>query len=369
MRSLLRLLFARRFFVVLLKGRSRWSDDDLSLFYWGKGESLAFLKTHLFAMEPHATPCGRYSLLQLLIGWRPRRSASVSVVELTPEVQKLLRVPSQVVLPDWIEHELDLRGDWKTVTQRFRRSTLTRDIPRIQRFNLTEDIVNDTSSVNDFYDTLYLPLLQERHGDSSVITPREWLLQRTGTYQLFRLQDEGECVAAAWFTIEDRTLNWVLVGMRQEVRTELKRHLQGILYYRMIRYAHEQGFESILLGTTRPLFTDGVYRHKRKWGATVIPTVQSDSTLFIRFDATESGVQHWLCNNPLLVENREAEELDILFIVCRPEWEASSLARLKEHYTPGPASLCLVTSSGQADAPARFENIPLKQIALDQLNQ
>ncbi len=362
MKGFLSLLFGRRFEAVRCRGPSRWSAGELTLVYLGKGESLAWLKALLFAAEPASEVLGRYNLLELCCGFGSRLAAPVRVRELTHPLARLLRWRAAWTLADWVESTLDLHGDWTAVLARFRRSTVSRDLPRVERCGFTTEIAIGKDVLNDFYERLYLPLMTQRHGEAGVIVGRDWLLARAASHRLFRVLHGGRCVAAAFFTSEGEELNWILVGMATDFDLPERRHLLAALYLGMIRHAHDNGHTLLRLGTTRPLLRDGVYLHKRKWGARVETSPQSETRLLFDCELADPHVRQWLQACPFIVA--KAHDLRVLAFCFTPSALDGVLGQIRESLTPGLQGIDLVTDFGIGSLPETIEDLPVERVTL-----
>lgn len=360
MLSILAMVFSRRFIDGVYEGSLRGNGERVRLHYIGKGDSLAWLQHLLFDAPPAEHRKRLRSLLSLRLAGLPAPQTGLQVVEVTPLLERILKPLGVLSLPDWVEHVLDLQGEWSTVCRRFRKSTLTRDVPRIERCGFRWDVVNDRQSLEQFHDLQYAPLMADRHGEAGVLVSRDWLLSTTETHRLFRLWEGDQWVASALFRIVDDELDWILVGMDRQAATPHQRQIQGALYYHMIRYAHAGGFLRIRLGTTRPLLSDGVWLHKRKWGAAVVRSPQSETRLYLTPRVSSPGFARWLATHPWVT--LESIQPDVK--VCLPDSSMAQpmLACMRQGLVDGLSSIHLLTPVSDLAIPDTLEGISVHQV-------
>lgn len=359
LRSVLTMLFSRRFTVGVYEGVLRGEAGNGSLHYVGKGDSLAWLQHLLFETEPKTCQTRQTSLLALRVGGLPPAASGLHVVEVTPFLDRLLRPQGHIVIPDWIEHLLDLDGDWAAVCGRFRKSTLKRDVPRIQRAGFRYDIVQDAASLEIFYENQYAPLMADRHGEAGVLVSRDWLRTTTPTHRLFRLWDDGHWVASALFREVGEELDWILVGMNRQQPSPNQRLVQGALYYHMIQHAHASGFRRIRLGTTRPLLTDGVWLHKRKWGACVVASPQSETRLYLSANRPDGTMVSWLTRQPWV--SVSADTLEVQVCALSSALIPDVLDVLKQGVLDGISRIRVFSPFSDSGLPECIDGIPLEQ--------
>jgi len=275
----------------------------MSILYLGEGKSIDYIKTLFFQPSPEDSIKAHYSLLQVLLGIRPKIDGyDLRVCEFTPRVMRFIRSPSSFKTPDWIEQEIPLDGSWEDVVARFRKNTRTTDLRKVRKYNFAHDVVTDEKSIEYFYDNLYLPYLSQRFGDTFDVIDRDWLISVGGAGGLLRILDGDRVIAGVVIHYGEDYLDWIWTGALTGEDTEQENGAFSTLYYHSMKYAHDKGFPTIKLNNSRAFLNDGLYRYKRKWGAQISKSRSSDTELLLDFDFRSKLTQHWLESTPFLTE-------------------------------------------------------------------
>ncbi|MBD3375260.1 hypothetical protein GF406_09510 [candidate division KSB1 bacterium] len=181
------------------------------------------------------------------------------------EVNRLLRrfIPARVpVTFSWIRqiaHLDDYRNRKSYINGVFGR--------KVRKYGFTHRVTQDSKELNLFYHNVYLPYIQSRFGRQS--HPRSLKMLDTQVRHGFLLQvyEQQQCVAAAVCRRIRRQLIAVAFGVAQDHDDHLKRGALSACYYFIFQQAEREGLDSVDLLRSRPHKNDGVYEHKRRWGA------------------------------------------------------------------------------------------------------
>lgn len=332
---LLREAFGRRFDCLVLSGEERHSGLPLKVMYLGEGKSLEHLQ-HLFFRGPvQLTPLASLSLLQLARGARPKpQGCDVYLSELTPAMLRVVREDSPFRTPEWVEQQIELHGSWDDVVGRFRRNTRSTDLRKVRKYGFAQDLTNDRESIAHFHDELYLPYVTQRFRGSAELVEREWLIAVARNGALLRILDGERFIAGAVLHYARDYLDWIWVGATRQQDAELEKGCFSALYYHSIRHAHERGYRLMKIGNTRPHLNDGIYRYKRKWGASVVAGRYGSTVWLQRFDYRSEAARRWLEASPFLTQHEDGLQANVFSFDGASDAQRL-LARAEEIASPG----------------------------------
>jgi hypothetical protein len=258
-----------------------WIDES-PVHYIGEGESTGYLTellgeyqslakislpTLVFKGYKHQNQL----LLRPLIGKKPsdlrtdeRGSGEPDALVLL-EVNRLLKrfmpVGTPVTYP-WIRQIARL-DDYRN-----RKSTINSVFGRkVRKYGYTHGLTRDPKALNLFYHDVYLPYIQSRFGRHS--HPRSLKMLETQVRHgfLLKVYEQQECVAAAVCRRIGKCLIAVAFGVAPDHDDHLRRGALSACYTFIFQQAEREGLDSVDLLRSRPHKNDGVYEHKRRWGA------------------------------------------------------------------------------------------------------
>jgi hypothetical protein len=251
-----------------------------------------------------------------------------------------VRVPSWI--PLWLGTDRSL--DEVIAGERSGRAARKNEVRRVARLDLTARVVTDHQAYRWFREELYLPYVNWRFDDLAIaVSPHVFRhAQRHGC--LLLLERDGRAVSGAVIDRAGRQATVLVFGVHPDGPVPAAAALEAC-YYHSIRFAVEEGFGRLSLGTCRPVLTDGVLRYKRKWGARLGTPTTWDS-FALRYRNTPA-VRAVLAAAPLIVEHGSGR---LAALVGAPRDELAT--HLDSVDAPGLAELaCLVDED--VEVPAR----------------
>ncbi len=181
------------------------------------------------------------------------------------EVNRLLKrfVPAGVpVTFPWIRQIARLEDFHK------RKSSINSVFGRkVRKYGYTHRLTQEFKELHLFYHEVYLPYIQSRFGHHT--HPRSQKMLETQVRHGFLLQvyEQQQCVAAAVCRRMHKRLIAVAFGVAQDHDNHLRRGALSACYMFIFQQAEREGLDSVDLLRSRPHKNDGVYEHKRRWGA------------------------------------------------------------------------------------------------------
>lgn len=171
-----------------------------------------------------------------------------------------LQVPSWV--PLWLPTSRSL--DAIVVGDRSGRSARKNAIRRVERMGLAVRITRDAEAFTRFREDVYEPYVRRRFGELSIPLPPHAFRQLRRHGALVLLERGGATCAGAVVDEHGRELRVRAFAAADPTGRPVA--LLEACYWHTIRLAVARGFRRLELGTARPVLSDGVLRHKRKWG-------------------------------------------------------------------------------------------------------
>lgn len=325
-----------------LKGQNQ--AGPLTVTYGGLGYAKPMLKDLLFLEEPAEREIGR------VLVWRPgdlvhSLTSDLTIIESGWHLIRKLPRQSAITLPFRVQLVLDIRGEWEEVVQRFRRDARRNDIRKAQKLGYEYEISHNKTDVTMFYRDMYVPTMQKRHGDLAALLPKQEAYQLMRHGCLFLTKRDGTYVAGGLCHVWQGILEFKEMGVLNGDKQLMREGAVGAMNYLRIRWAHQQKFQGVNLGTCWP-YLSGIFRSKRKWGATVSIPPHEHKRIWIRIQRSTPAVSQFLRENPCVIVDGE-QQLQGLIATNDPEnITPKTIATWHKQYsTPGLSKLfiCSVT--------------------------
>jgi hypothetical protein len=358
-------VFSKRFSCRSLKGQEINSGLPINILYFGEGQSLEYLKTLFFQSDTHESLIEQYSLLDVMrgIGTIPK-GYDLRICEFTPRILNFIPKKSQFQIPEWIEQEISLTGNWEDVVSRFRKNTKSTDLRLVRKYRYACDVVTDPPALKSFYNELYLPYINLRFQGAVQTVDDEWLIAVAEKGGLLRILNKDQVIAGAVLYRQKQFLDWVWVGALMQNGQDLNKGAFSSLYYHSIKYAHDEGFPKIKLGGSRAFLTDGVYRFKRKWGAQIVRGRYNDTALYIDFNFQSQICKQWLETSAFITEYRRRFYAN-LFVFNETASNEQLINRIENLISPGLHGINVYSSSRLADLPASIGSCQVYNIDIN----
>lgn len=120
-----------------------------------------------------------------------------------------------------------------------------------------------------FYNRMYLPYTNERHGEFALINTYEMLWHYFSKGGLLMFYRDSEPVAGSLVMIRGNVGSGVVGGVLDADKDLLRSGIFTAIVWESAKWAKSQGLSYIDMGTTSPLRSDGVYRFKKTFGTKV----------------------------------------------------------------------------------------------------
>ncbi len=157
-----------------------------------------------------------------------------------------------------------------------------------------------------FYNRMFLPLIQNQHGDYANTGSLEYYqkMSETGSILFSCLPDRGR-VAGTIVLPRNRVLYGIINGLLEGDKELRKNGALSSIYILTLEYAVKHHFSRIDIGEVAPLQTNGLYLHKNQWGFHAVESPwQTAEWLFWIPNQSQSALE-WFFANPFLVDFAE----------------------------------------------------------------
>ena len=184
----------------------------------------------------------------------------------------------------WIRQKVHLTAD----LYRNRKAKIEGKYGRkVRKYHYRHRIVRDASAVQTFCEELYRPYITSRFGDAAHLRNSGEIRSVVRNGFLLQVFDDDVWVAGAACRRRKREITVFALGLRPDFSFYLRRGALSSLYYFLFTWAEENHMETIDLLRSRPHETDGVYEHKRSWGAAAENDIWPHT--FLRIYASRHG--------------------------------------------------------------------------------
>lgn len=289
------------------------NGEALTVTYIGLEYAKSFLQTLLFSGKPTEHQ------LEPLPFWRPNQlvescAGDIVIVEATKHLIDKLPGQNAVVLPPYVHHLIDVRGDWEDVRSRFHKSIRKNELRWVRKYGYEYDVSHAPEDFEKFYYEMYLPTMNDRHEKLS--DPMS--LQESFDYfqygHLFRVRRDGEWVSGMVCHFQEKILIADILGVKDADETLIHQGATAATYYAAIEWANKNGYEAVNFLGTGPYLNEGRFQHKRKWGMAVNIPPHLHRRIWIRFQRITPAVAQFLTENPIIITDKKNQLYGLIFV-------------------------------------------------------
>lgn len=249
---------------------------------------------------------------------------------------------------------IDISGTLDEIKKNFHKKKRQISNNLIPNSGLTYRISNDVKDFNLFYHQMFLPLMQNKHGENATIESYEEMMQHFQQGFLLLVLNGDQAVAGALCLVKDNALVFRRSGVLHGDEAYMKMGAQHALYLFNMIHAKELGLAFVDTMKSTSVMNDGVYRTKREWGAAVYPDDESESWVYSFIPRYTEKIAAFFESNPMIVHT--AEGLCGLVGVNGPIAEQEKDLQ-KKYYAPGLKGLLVLTPDSEKVLKVPFDEI------------
>lgn len=237
---------------------------------------------------------------------------------------------------------LDISDSWENIRRLFHKNPIEVE-RKIRKYNLLNKISNSMEDFDLFFHRMYLPLIDKQFRNSSIIDSYQKMKDIFLNGFLLFVMEDGKAIAGGLCLRKDNVLFFERIGVLDAGETYLKKGAQSAVYYFVIRHAKDLGLQKVDLTTSRSFLNDGVYRHKREWGAAVYPDDKSSGWMYFFNLGCSEKVFRFYERNPVIINTEEGLK-GVVGIERGKEFTTKDKKELSDRfYSPGLKSLLVIT--------------------------
>jgi len=249
-----------------------------------------------------------------------------------------------------VRQVIDTSGSWEDVRSRFskKRRQISNEFP--EKTGLGYRMSKGPEELYFFYHRMYVPHIKKRFGELSSIDSyydmKKFLLKGL----LLFVTKGDEAVAGALCLVEDGTLVFRRTGVLDGDETHIEGGAQTALYYFQLKYANEYKLRAVDTMKSAPFLNDGVYKHKRDWGATVLPDDEAGNWVYFFNAGPSEKIAHFFEKNPTIIYSDKGLK-GLIGVPDATDVSAASISELINRYqTGGLHGFTLLTRVGALSA-------------------
>ena len=267
---ILRTAFTLDHAYVKMRGYEKFSNNPVSITYFGDKISFHYITDLLFSKPPKIVEETSFRWWQLnRIFDENRNDCDLYIIDVSFPLTLWAKFPGFIVVPRWIMQRVDIANTWKEVMGRLRRKTRREAQRVIRKYNYRAHVIDGTVAADDFYERLYKPHIKKRHGLAAVVVPRKQFINSCSRGKIIQLVHDEKVISAALLIHTGRQLSIEWTGIAPDVDQTQEQGVTDALDYYTLLYAYQQGCDLLDMGPSRARVDDGLLRYKSKWGAVV----------------------------------------------------------------------------------------------------
>ena len=336
-RRVLRLIFRPYLRVYQWQGQSQGGPLTVAFSSWGDAEP--FYKSLLFLEEPTEREIGRVPI------WHLSRLADLAadLVIIEADAWLVHRLPRQraLVVPPRVQFTLDVRGDWRAVELRISTSVRRHEFRLMRKYGYEYEISQSDQDLEAFYCEMYLPTMVQKHKQLVSLVPLAEARLHFRHGLLFLVRRDGVWVSGGVCQPQQGTVNFKLIGVKNADPQLIHEGAQAAVYYAAVRWANQEGFETVNLEGCRSYLT-GLFEYKRKWGTAISIPAHQYEQIWIKLQCLTPAVRQFLKDNPCVVTGEEGTLHGLVVTDDHDHLTSEAEAKWHERYmTPGLTSLLI----------------------------
>lgn len=273
----------------LVEGRLKGSGEPFRFLFVDNTPFGEYVNGRIFEQPPAVLMKRRIPILRLrhLLARRPAL-CDLCVAVLPRAYERIFLGLYDYRTTDGIRQVIDTSGTWEDVRATFGKKKRQISNGFEEKSGLAHRMSRDPADFDFFYHRMFVPHIRRRYGDLASIDPyREMKAFFERGLLVFVTRGDAP-VAGALCLVEDGMLRFRRTGVLDGDEAHVEGGAQTALYYFQLRYAQATGLRAVDTMLSAPFLNDGVFRHKREWGAAVMPDEEAATWVYL-FHAGPSG--------------------------------------------------------------------------------
>ncbi len=333
--------------IYMLKGKQKESGELLTVCVMSDEQGRRYISDLLFSETPISKNLGRKFV------WNLRSQVATSCKDIDLFFIRTDKFYSEglsrqgmLILPEWVLFRLPLTRPPMELWNLPKNKSLRETLRIVHRNKYSYEVSRDPKEFHFFYHHMYYPYIAQRYG--RLAPPHSFLFMRRAFEKgfLFLIKKEGRNVGGGLARTDGRSVFLSHLGVLDgEIRYTNEGAL-GALYYFLILWSREKGYQWLDMGSCKPFLKDGVFFYKKKWGMEIERSGRSKTVLGIGVCSNRPCVGSFFATNPFIfIEGDKLKGLVFLKSNERATLKEIEWA-LKRFDIPGLDELILVSPHG-----------------------
>jgi len=323
-RSITRFLGALRSGVWVIKGAERLSGEPISLLFAGSEKQKAYVLRLVFTCEYAETYLVKLYAWKILFLLRANRhDCDIAMIEGRDLHCNIYQNKDDYFLPLWLK-------SIAATPLRVTGNSFKEDLRVIRKAALRYEVTTELAKLDDFYNCMYLPTINARHGDTTIETEYSVMEQQIAENQgvLLLVFKDDVSIAGAFVSLEEIPRLWTL-GVRDNKQEYRNYCASTAAYLFAAEYLAAQGYSTMHLGMSRGFLNDGVLQYKKKFNQQVIGA--GDPGFILKMLKHNKATDNFLSSNPFVYLSEKALIGSVFLNNGLPESE-KGMKRLRKKY-------------------------------------
>jgi len=300
----------RRIPIVLLRGPTNPSGQNGTLLVAGHDPWVGYLPGRFFLHEPQRERIGNVFAWELpAVLHRLGAAADLTIVRADRLSAEKFLGKGYLAVPEWVGMRLAVPDDLDAFVHG--NHSIREDMRLAHRHKLYPLVTKGEERFDEFYDSMYGPFSQARHGAMAIVKSRHDLRRRLRKGGILWVIRDNHPLAGMLFERKNGTLGMQAIGMATGELPLKKRGIMAALYYHCIAHARRLKCTEVDFRGARPSLHDGLFRYKRKWGNTLYDRADMYYDLLVRWNGLNAVVKEFLSHTGLIF--REESRLSAIY--------------------------------------------------------
>ena len=310
------------FHVTVLDGRARFGGANIRVLYAGTKPFLHYFKELVFCEPPKEERVGSYKIYEM-----PRVCEELGCdIEIFRSHQSLANMglfPSAYFIPEWIAGTANLKKQLDCEsTSKSRR----RDRALLTRNDISYSVTRKLSDLDDFYDKMYLPHIEQKHGGSVFLMTREQMHSRVKNddARLVMVHRRNEPVGGSLIIQEKGLPRLYSQGVLNNDKDLMRLGVGTAIYLYSFDYLINAGYSRVNMGWSRTFLTDGSLYFKQRFGLKIGET--SPIGHYLKHTSGSKAANEFMAQTGFM-QHRRGSSSAVLFGACDSERDQHLVAR------------------------------------------
>lgn len=252
------------FHVTVLNGKPRYGGGKIRVLYAGTKPFLHYFKEMTFSEPPAEEFIGSYKIYEMSRVSK-KLSCDLEIYRGHQSLANLGLFPSAYFIPEWVSGTASLRNQRDCEnTSKSRR----RDRALLGRGEISYSVTRKLSDLEYFYEKMYLPLIEQKHGNSEFVMTREQMNSRlrNDDARLIMIYHGEKAVGGSLIIQENGLPRLYSQGVLNNDKNLMRLGVGTAIYLYSFDYLLNEGYSRVNMGWSRALLTDGSLYFKQRFG-------------------------------------------------------------------------------------------------------